>query len=297
MVSIEQLKLFIAVVESGSFRQAVTICHKSQPAISKAIQSLESQLNVKLLSRDAYRPTLTEDGLVLLKYAKQVLFAASQLQETAAFLNTGETNKLHIAIDDMIPIATLRPTLDMIATQYPTVEIEYTIETLGGGIDKLVHDQTDMAITENLGGYSNLESVPIYKTDMIPVATPAYVQSNKINFQDPNKLHLNRQIIVTDSSTTLPKYNFGLIENSQIWSVPNFALKKELILAGYGWGRLPLPLVDRELMNHELILIQERHIQSKPVTISIIRKNDKKFGACADLFWHTVIATFQEYLD
>ena len=61
----DKLKIFHAVAEAGSFTSATVNLNLSQSAISRQIQSLEEELNVKLFERHARGLTLTENGCLL----------------------------------------------------------------------------------------------------------------------------------------------------------------------------------------------------------------------------------------
>ena len=67
-MKLDQLRAFIAVVESGSFRAAAEAIHKTQPSVSAAVKALEEQYGIVLLDRDSYRPTLTAQGNACLLY-------------------------------------------------------------------------------------------------------------------------------------------------------------------------------------------------------------------------------------
>ena len=61
----DKLKIFHAVAEAGSFTSATVILNLSQSAISRQIQSLESDLKIKLFERHARGLALTDNGKYL----------------------------------------------------------------------------------------------------------------------------------------------------------------------------------------------------------------------------------------
>ena len=76
----DKLKIFHAVAEAGSFTSATVNLNLSQSAISRQIQSLEDDLNVKLFERHARGLTLTENGEYVFKTAHEVI---SKLKEVS----------------------------------------------------------------------------------------------------------------------------------------------------------------------------------------------------------------------
>lgn len=66
------LALFLAVADALSFRQAAEALHLSQPPLSRAIRDLEERLGTRLFDRDTQGVSLTQAGLKLLPYARNV---------------------------------------------------------------------------------------------------------------------------------------------------------------------------------------------------------------------------------
>ena len=76
-----RLQVFHAVATAGSFsRAAREILHISQPAVSKHVQALETELGMMLVQREGNHVRLTEAGRILQQYAEQVLDLAHDTQ-------------------------------------------------------------------------------------------------------------------------------------------------------------------------------------------------------------------------
>ena len=72
-MNIDQLKTYVAVVETGSFTKAAGIVHLTQSAVSLQIKRLEEELGVSLLTRFSKTFKLTGSGKDLLQYARQII--------------------------------------------------------------------------------------------------------------------------------------------------------------------------------------------------------------------------------
>lgn len=70
---IQQLQVFVAVAESGSFTRAAQALRMTRPAVTNAINTLESALSVRLLHRTTRRSSLTNEGELLLSRAGALL--------------------------------------------------------------------------------------------------------------------------------------------------------------------------------------------------------------------------------
>jgi len=75
-MELDQLRSFVAVAEARSFTRAASLVHLSQPAISRQIARLETELGAKLFERYGRRVECTADGRLLLPLARNILARA-----------------------------------------------------------------------------------------------------------------------------------------------------------------------------------------------------------------------------
>src|SRR5580704_1595377 len=73
LLDVDQLRTFIAIVESGSFTKAADVVHKTQSAVSMQMKRLEERLERSIFARDGRASKLTEDGERLLDYARRIV--------------------------------------------------------------------------------------------------------------------------------------------------------------------------------------------------------------------------------
>ena len=78
---LEKLIAFRAVARSGTFRGAADLLFITQPTLTRAIQTLEKSLNVKLFRRSVRGVTLTQEGDLLLAYAEKILHEAQDIEK------------------------------------------------------------------------------------------------------------------------------------------------------------------------------------------------------------------------
>lgn len=80
----ENIKIFIEIVDSGSFTQAAENLQIHRPAVTKALQQLEQQSGVRLLQRTTRRLYLTPEGEEFYRRSKPLLSQADDLLESFA---------------------------------------------------------------------------------------------------------------------------------------------------------------------------------------------------------------------
>ena len=81
------LRVFLTVATEKSFSRAAEKLHRTQPAISLALQRLESELGERLIDRSAKDLLLTDAGKTVLEYARRFenLRGELQLSQASAF--------------------------------------------------------------------------------------------------------------------------------------------------------------------------------------------------------------------
>jgi DNA-binding transcriptional LysR family regulator len=98
--SLDQLTVFLTVVETGSFAAAGRGLGRATSAVSYAIANLEHQLGVQLFDRDqARRPALTEAGLAVLSEARSVSAGVDNLRATVKGLLDGLEAQIALAVE------------------------------------------------------------------------------------------------------------------------------------------------------------------------------------------------------
>jgi len=92
-ISLEQWRALIAVIEAGGYAQAAEALHKSQSAITYAVQKIESQLALKVFEIQGRKAVVTEAGQVLYRRARTLMEEALTLERGAgAWPRAGSRN-------------------------------------------------------------------------------------------------------------------------------------------------------------------------------------------------------------
>ena len=97
--TIEQWRMFKAVVDAGGFSQAAELVYKSQSSIHNAVSKLEDNLGIQLLEVQGRKTVLTEDGKLLYKRAAYLLDEVKRIETVADTLKSGVEADIQIAVD------------------------------------------------------------------------------------------------------------------------------------------------------------------------------------------------------
>jgi DNA-binding transcriptional LysR family regulator len=122
-VGIRQLQIFRAVAEAGSFSEAATRLHLSQPATSGAIRKLEETLEVRLFDRSTRRIFLTPEGQELLRLSGRLLEEFEAITGDLRDYLARRRGRIVVAALPSLAAITLPPALAVLKASYPGVDV------------------------------------------------------------------------------------------------------------------------------------------------------------------------------
>jgi len=282
-MNIDQFRTLDAIIRTGSFRAAAQDLNKVQSAVSYSIKTLEQELGLSVFSREGYKPTLTNAGKALLQKARVLLADMEDLELLSEHLAQGHEPQLRISISPVAPMPLLLPAFKAISDKFPTTRFQITSEALGGE-ELVLSGQVDMALTHVLQSYEELVVKSWLSVSMRAVASKNHPLTllPTITRQDMLK---HFQIIVSSGSSAGQGSTRGVFRGSSVWTVPHFAVKKDLILAGMGWGNLPGHLVEDDLEKGRLIELNLPGLKSVEATMALVRKAGDHGGPVARELW------------
>jgi DNA-binding transcriptional LysR family regulator len=139
-----QLRTLVAIVETGSFTKAAAMVNLTQPAVSLHIKRLEDQLMRKIFERDGRRVALTQDGEVLLGFARRILALHSEAE--SIFEGMEIAGRVRLGAPEYFDSRVLALLLAHFAQRHPGVELEVKI-ALGPDVRASFDDgELDVAI-------------------------------------------------------------------------------------------------------------------------------------------------------
>jgi DNA-binding transcriptional LysR family regulator len=120
--TIDQLRVFLTVVDVGSFAGAARRLRRATSVISYSVANLEAQLGVSLFDREATRkPKLTEAGRTVLAEARSISNGIDGLRAKVKGLLQGLEAEIHLVLDVMLPAERVVDALKAFRAELPTV--------------------------------------------------------------------------------------------------------------------------------------------------------------------------------
>jgi DNA-binding transcriptional LysR family regulator len=178
-MDINSLKAFIKVAEEGSFSLAGESLHLTQPAISKRIAVLESELGTRLFDRIGRQVSLTEGGRALLPRALHMLDEVADIRRSLASLKGEVAGTLSMGTSHHIGLRRLPPILRQYSTQYPEVQLDIHFMDSESACSAVEQGRLELGIvTLPTRPAPNLELIPLWQDPLYFVVSPDHPLSN-----------------------------------------------------------------------------------------------------------------------
>ena len=168
-LQIDWLKCFVAAVDAGSLSSAAVEVHRSQSAVSMQLKKLEAALGRQVLTRGPRNLQLTEDGRVLLGYARRILALHTQALEAFSEEQLIGRVRLGVAEDYVAPYLT--PVLKRFAARHSGVDIELTCEQSTTLIPRIDSAELDLALVSR---DSPRRGALLFQEPMVWVGSPQF---------------------------------------------------------------------------------------------------------------------------
>ena len=285
-MTLDQLVTLDAIVATGTFRAAAERLNKAQSAVSHQIRKLEDELRFDLFSRDSYRPVLTPEGEVLCREATRVLQQVRALEATAAGLRNTQEPIVRITLTATMSLTPLLTLLGGIGRTYPSTHIRVSTEMMGGALARLMGGEADLIVAGMAGvPIDQVETVPVGSVTIRPVAHREFPAARLIGIRTRAEMQTYVQVIVAGTGGPDFEQSRDVLSAGQRWTVSDFETKKSVILAGLGWGGLPIHLIEAELTAGELVPLRIEGFPPRHTEIFAIRRRDQPIGRVMSDIW------------
>jgi DNA-binding transcriptional LysR family regulator len=276
--TLDQLRVFLTVVEEGSFAAAARKLGRATSVVSYSIANLEAQLGVSLFDRDSTRkPQLTDAGRTVLSEARTISNGVSGLRAKAKGLLQGIEAEIHLVLDVILPAWRVVDALKAFRTEFPTVSLRLYVEALGAVTESVLSRTASIGISGPLDvAVPDLERIGIGSVEMIPVSAPDHpLACAGRNVPGAGRDHI--QLVLTDRSSLTKDQDRGVI-GTQTWRLGDLGSKHMLLREGIGWGYMPEPMVREDIESGRLVRIDVPEYKDGFVRLHAIYRTDTPPG-------------------
>jgi DNA-binding transcriptional LysR family regulator len=242
-ISLEQWRSLLAVVDAGGYAQAAEVLHKSQSAVTYAVQKMETLLGVKVFEVVGRKAHLTPTGEVLYRRAKALLEEAGALEGAAGSLAAGCEPELRLAVEIIFPTWLLLQCFARFADERPQTRIELYETVLSGTEEALTQRRVDLAVCSKVP--PGFAGDMLMRLRFIAAAHPDHALhrlGRELTLQDLRK---HRHLVIRDSGSQ--RRSGTWLGAEQSWTVSNKATSIHAAGMGLGFAWFPEETVRDEL--------------------------------------------------
>ncbi|WP_085905633.1 LysR family transcriptional regulator [Kiloniella majae] len=277
MFKFDDLKIFIATAEAGSFVGAAHHLNIAPSVVSRSIKNLEIQLNTTLFNRTTRKITLTGEGQWLLDHAAKTLDNLNEIRTHFADKNAELQGRLTIDAPTPFTLHMLAPILSSFTRQYPKIEL--SLES-NENIADLIEKKVDVAIRLGELKSSGLKAKRIGSIQRAFYASPNYLEQQGVpvaveDLQNHNCLGFSQQTPSLNRWPILTERGEWFEITPHLTANSGETLKQ---LAIYGHGILCLSdfTVRKELQNGELVPILGDKVIPHTIPVSAVYYSEHK---------------------
>ncbi|WP_043002887.1 LysR family transcriptional regulator, partial [Comamonas testosteroni] len=263
--SADQVPLFLAVLDAGSFSAAARKLGRVPSAVSMAIAQLEAELDLQLFDRSGREPVPSAAARALEPQARLLAEQLQLLNWQAQSLHAGLEERLTLAIAPELLATHWSEPLHQLVREFPALPIEVLAAPQVDALELLHAGRAHLALVFERPAMDGREGFQeMGRETLVAVMSPQFEPwQQALAEHGPGRcappqltveqLAATRQVLVAsrDPQQTDPRFVFA----RQLWRTDSHQAALSLIAAGLAWGWLPKGLVESHIGSGALMEI------------------------------------------
>ena len=279
-VSTDQLRTFIAAADEGSFSAAGRKLRRAQSVVSQTLANLEGQIGVALFDRTGRYPQLTEAGRALLAEARTVVDGMDGFKARARTLAEGLEPELSVAVDVMYPMASLTTAVGAFRQAFEHTSLRLYVEALGAVVQPVLDRVCRIGVIGSMPAVPDgMDAEKLLDVPMVTVVSPAHPLASHKGVIALRELARHVQLVLTDRTALTDGRNYGVL-SPLTWRLADLGAKHAFLRAGFGWGHMPVAMVQTDIDAGELVRIRLENYQpsTPPLAMFAVYRKDTPPG-------------------
>ncbi|WP_395137699.1 LysR substrate-binding domain-containing protein [Armatimonas sp.] len=281
-MELRQLEAFATVARRASFTRAAEELHLTQPAVTRQIAALESELGVLLFDRLGKRIQLTSAGETLLGYAAHILRLTEESQEALAELAAGRAGRIAIGAASTLATYVLPALLTRFRQEYPGIELSLRTGLSARVRELVLSGVVDVGLVTTEGepveseGALQSESLGVYET--VLTVPPGHALAARASATVAELA--GEPLLAMTEGTNLRTYAEHVLADAGVAASVTMELDsveaiKRMVEAGLGISLLPRVAVASEVAAGRLVALTLTGVPLPERHIVLLRRRDK----------------------
>lgn len=261
------LKVFLTVATERSFSRAAERLLRTQPAISLAIQKLESDLQEKLIDRSGKELILTDAGRIVLEYARRFENIESELGNSLTELRDNSAGRLIIGANESSALYLLSH-LQRYRRLYPKVKVQVRRSLSSKIPSQLIDGDLELGVISYDPEDERLIPMVIFTDHLSFVVSPQHRFADRVELSITElgmEMFIAHNVLSPYRATVLREFQRHKVPLNMDVEMPTVETIRKLVQRNEGVAFLPRMCVEQEIQQGSLCEIQvtEMHVERK----------------------------------
>ena len=259
--NIDDVPVFLAVVDCRGVTTAAAQLGLSKSAVSKSLTRLEQALSVRLLERNSRNVRITSEGEAFYRHGLQIMEQVKEADAVMAGLISQPAGPLVVALPMAFSREIVAQHLTEFHQQYPRIELEIIITS--HPVD-IMRDQIDLAVVIGTLTDSELVVKMLYESKLLWVASPDYIRRHP---PGETAADLRTHIQVCEKRYATSRFPLRVNEQKELINLGTDLMVvndpiavREAVIHGSGISLVPDQYCKQALQNGELVQVF-RHVE------------------------------------
>lgn len=276
--TLNQLQIFLKIVETESITKAAEELHLTQPAVSIQLKNFQDQFDIPLTENVGRRIYITDFGREIAVSAENIIYQVNAINNKTLAYKGQMTGKLKIAV-----VSTGKYVMPYFLSEFMHmnngIQLNMDVTNKSKVIESLEKNEIDFALVSILPAAINIEKIDLLPNKLFLIGnekTTKNIEDLPLIFREKGSgtRQAMEQFIQKKKLSVLKKMELSTNE-----------AVKQAIIAGLGYSIMPIIGIKNELMNKQLFIIPVKGMPVK-TTWSLIWLNGKKHSPVAEAYLH-----------
>lgn len=256
-MNLQQIETFVCVAETGSFSKAAALLDIAQPALSRQVRALETQLRETLLIRTGRGVTLTDAGRRLLEHGHAIMQRVSLAKEDLNSHRDEPVGRIVVGLPPSLARCLTLPLIDTFSREMPKAKLAVAEGFSVNIAEWLTTGRMDLGLVYTPEPHSHIEVMPVAQEPLCLVgqagklqgmASVAFASLSRYPLIMPQRGQIFRKLMEAQATLSQVKLNV-------VWEVSSVPVILDLVRSGHGYAALTASALSQEGIDQQLSLV------------------------------------------
>lgn len=256
-MNLQQIETFVCVAETGSFSKAAVLLDIAQPALSRQVRALETQLRETLLIRTGRGVTLTDAGRRLLEHGHAIMQRVSLAKEDLSSHRDEPVGRIVVGLPPSLALRLTLPLIDTFNREMPKAKLAVAEGFSVNIAEWLTTGRMDLGLVYTPEPQPHIEVLPVVQEPLCLVGPAQQLQGiASVAFADlpgyplimPQRGQIFRKLMEAQATLSQVKLNV-------VWEVSSVPVILDLVRSGYGFAALTPSALNQAATDQRLAMV------------------------------------------